>query len=328
MAGSTNFLQFNPTQANQETDAEYAVDTTRTGGAGVGAEWPSNSANKTLYQGSTFYAAFAQMMANKNFVMSDANLGTLTAVLANVLTTADIPGGLDAPSWSSSMTLDTSAYSTFQITLGGNTTLSLVNAVAGQSVVVIFVQDATGGHTITFPSGTVGGAQPDPTANAVSAQLFKIDAALNLIAQGPNVGPHGMGGLPVGAVNAAAGNFTTLQLNGTAPNGQVLVGNGTSYVPAAAPGYTSGNNVNGYWQKNPTGLIRQWGHVTTDINGGTLAVTFPTNFTNINSVVVNVSTLSPTDRITYVVDGSVSLGGFTIGNNGSSGYAYWEAVGY
>lgn len=75
------------------------------------------------------------------------------------------------------------------------------------------------------------------------------------------------------------------------------------------------------------GLVIQWGQVTTDINGGTLGVAFPTTFPNAAFIVLPV-TNSPTDRITYVVNGSLSQSGFTIGNNGSSGYAYWLAIGY
>jgi len=108
--GSTNFLPFNPTQANQDTDAEYLIDSTRTGGAGVDAIWPSKSANKTLYQASNGVYALMQMMANKGFVTSDANLATLTAVLANILTTADIPAALQSVSWASTVTLNAAAY--------------------------------------------------------------------------------------------------------------------------------------------------------------------------------------------------------------------------
>jgi hypothetical protein len=79
--------------------------------------------------------------------------------------------------------------------------------------------------------------------------------------------------------------------------------------------------------QDPTGHIHQWGVVTTDINGGTVAVTFPTAFSSGTGVSVDVATKSSTDRISYVVDGSVSASGFTVGNNGSSGFAYWQADG-
>lgn len=90
-------------------------------------------------------------------------------------------------------------------------------------------------------------------------------------------------------------------------------------------GWTSGSNSNGNWEKNPIGTIRQWGYISTDINGGTLAVTFPIPFPTACQAVL-VTTESVNDRITYV-DGTASLTGFTIGNNGSAGFAYWEATG-
>jgi hypothetical protein len=91
--------------------------------------------------------------------------------------------------------------------------------------------------------------------------------------------------------------------------------------------FSSGSNANGNWVQDPTGHIHQWGVVTTDLSGGTHVVTFPTAFSSSTGISVNVSTKSPTDRITYVVDGSVSSSSFTVGNNGSSGFVYWEADG-
>jgi hypothetical protein len=91
--------------------------------------------------------------------------------------------------------------------------------------------------------------------------------------------------------------------------------------------FSSGSNANGYWVQDPTGHIHQWGVVTTDLNGGTRVVTFPTAFSSSTGISVNASTKSSTDRITYVVDGSVTTTSFTVGNNGSSGYVYWEADG-
>jgi hypothetical protein len=147
----------------------------------------------------------------------------------------------------------------------------------------------------------------------------------------------------------AAGNdgsitFGSGPASGTATDGAMYFDtSGTSYVMyiwhsaawrivgtgAGGSGgvFSSGSNANGAWTQDPTGHTHQWGTVTTDINGGTVAVTFPVAFASGTGVVVNVTTKSSTDRITYVVDGSVSASGFTVGNNGSSGFAYWEADG-
>jgi hypothetical protein len=87
---SSNFQQWNPTQANQETDSAYTADSLRSGGAPNSAILPSATANKLFYQISTFIAAFAQALANKGYPMSDASLSTLEGELANVITLADM----------------------------------------------------------------------------------------------------------------------------------------------------------------------------------------------------------------------------------------------
>ena len=228
---TSNFQQFNPTLANQETDAEYLVDSTRTGGAGVDAIWPSPSANKTLYQASTAITALMQMMANKGFTVSDASLAALTTQLSNILTTADILSNLQSVSWASSIALNAARYNGFQIALSGNSALSISGQTVGQVIVLLFAQDGTGGHTVTYSGSFVGGVQPDPTASTISGQIFKVNAVGVLQALGPMVSANGMSGMALGAVNPALVNASTLQVASTAPNGQVLVGNGTSYVP-------------------------------------------------------------------------------------------------
>lgn len=90
MAGSSNFQQFNPNATNQLTDAEYTSDATRSSGAANPSVFPSETANKLFYQLSTFIYAMAQMLANKGYVLSDANAATLSAVLANMMTAADM----------------------------------------------------------------------------------------------------------------------------------------------------------------------------------------------------------------------------------------------
>ena len=278
---TSNFLQFNPTLANQETDAEYLVDSTRTGGAGVDAIWPSTSANKTLYQASTAITALMQMMANKGFTVSDAALATLTTQLSNILTTADILSNLQSVSWASSIALNAARYNGFQIALFGNSALSISGQTVGQLIVLLFAQDGTGGRTVTYSGSFVGGAQPDPTASTISGQIFKVNAAGVLQAQGPMVSANGMSGMALGAVNPALVNASVLKVASTAPSGQVLTGNGTSYVPVAAPGFTSGNNANGWWEKNPGGRITQWGFGDTET-----VLDFPTSFTNASSIVI------------------------------------------
>lgn len=133
------------------------------------------------------------------------------------------------------------------------------------------------------------------------------------------VGDTGSGGYSGNVPGPAAGD---------AAAGKFLKADGTWATPGASSSFSSGNAGGAYWVQDPTGHIRQWGEVTSDINGGTLFVSFPKHFTNAASISVVVATKSSADRITFVVDGTVGTTGFTISNNGSSGYAYWTADGY
>jgi hypothetical protein len=332
---TSSFLQFNPTQANQETDTAYAADATRLGGAIDGNEWPSLSANKTLYQASTAIAALMQMMANKGFTVSDAALSTLTVQLTNILTTADLLSNLQSVSWASSLTLNAARYNGFEITLAGLTTLAISGQAVGQVIVLLFVQDGTGGHTITYP-GNIIGAQPDPTPGVLSGQIFKVDAVGTLRALGPMVSINGMGGLALGNFSPADVNASTLRVAGAAPLGQVLTGDGAHYVPQSAPGFTSGSNANGYWQKDPSGLIRQWGHVSGLSTGSPQTVYFPIEFTNLSSVsVVATDDFAVGSSIQVsVIYGSAHGGSsptltqFQIWVSSSGNGSWWNSVGY
>lgn len=84
MASPTNFLVWNPSQNNQQTDGTYLLETERTGGATTGI-FPANVANKLFYQCTTMITALAQAMVNKGFEMQDVDLATLVASLSHLL---------------------------------------------------------------------------------------------------------------------------------------------------------------------------------------------------------------------------------------------------
>jgi hypothetical protein len=326
VAGTTNILVFNSSQANQETDAAYLADTTRIGGAGVDGIWPSDSANKTLYQLSVIAAGLAQMMANKGFSISDSNYATLVTQLSNILTTADLRSNIQTLAWSPAIALNAAAFQAFSIPLQGATELSLTGVVAGQIYVVLYAQDSAGGHAVAFsPAFGSGAMQPDPTANAASAQMFIANAALNLTSISPLMSASGINNTPVGNSSPSTGKFTTLTLASGAPSGQVLTGNGTSYVPAlpASP-FTYGSNANGYWEKNSDGKLDQWNagvSGTTSIN-----VTFPVAFVNVGSISVVVTDGAANIFLSAYV---TSVNGFTIiAPTGQAINAQWRAVGY
>jgi hypothetical protein len=111
MSGSTNFQQFNPTAANQESDSQYAADPLRSGGASSGAILPSNLFNKLAYQLSTGMLALMQAMANKGYTCTDASVSALTATLQNIMTLADMApyALLNSPAFTGSPTAPTPA---------------------------------------------------------------------------------------------------------------------------------------------------------------------------------------------------------------------------
>jgi hypothetical protein len=152
MAGLTNFLQWNPNQVNQETDAQYQADSQRIGGAPVGTPFPSRTGNKALYQVSTGVAALMQMMANKGFNVTDVNFGNLASVLSAIQTTADQKAPLVVVPYSPTASFQANLTSTFQMTLNGNaTSCSIGNWSAGQIISFILIQGGGGGFTFHIP---------------------------------------------------------------------------------------------------------------------------------------------------------------------------------
>ena len=91
-AAPTNFLQWNPSLINQQTDGAYASDAQRTGGAITGI-FPSDLANKLYYQTSTLVTALATVMVNKGYEMQDVSLANLITSLSNILTKAEFGTG-------------------------------------------------------------------------------------------------------------------------------------------------------------------------------------------------------------------------------------------
>ena len=75
-------------------------------------------------------------------------------------------------------TLDISSGNFFNLTLTGNTTFTYTNAPSGRMVsfTIAVKQDATGGRTITWPSGTKwpGGVAPPATTSANAIDIWSV----------------------------------------------------------------------------------------------------------------------------------------------------------
>jgi hypothetical protein len=181
MAGSTNFLQFDPPATNALNDAAYTASSLRAGGFPLNALVPSNLINKTLYQVSTFVAAFGQMMANKGFVVSDANLATLVAVLANVITTADAAVSGQTVPFSPTPVFNAALGAIMDMTLQGSVTASSITGQVPFSVLTFIIhQDGVGGRTLAWPTNFISPPNVSTNPLATSVVKFVVDATGNI----------------------------------------------------------------------------------------------------------------------------------------------------
>jgi len=182
--GSSNILLWDPSFVNAENDTLYAADSQRSGGAPNGVAFPSATGNKLFCQVSSIAYAIAEFLAGKGFTVVDSNPANIVSALNSLF--ANIPGRgpLQSLSYSSTQALNVANYLGFQIPLSVSTPtiLTVSGQQVGDEIVLIFVQDSSGGNTVTFPSSFHGAVQPDPTPNAISAQAFKVDAASDFIA--------------------------------------------------------------------------------------------------------------------------------------------------
>jgi hypothetical protein len=246
---SSNFLAWDAPQVNIESDAAYAADSIRTNGAPVGAILPSATFNKFALQTSTFVASFGEFLANNGFSTSDANQAALAAVLDNILLSSDQKSPLTLVPYSPSVALNAALADGFYLPLNGNTSIAISGQSAGQLVAIYYVQDATGGRTVTFPSALFEATQPDPTPNTTSVQLFRcILGGPFLVAVSPLMSQSGLfevGSISAGGNVSAGGSVSgatlsiagiaaaaSLQVAGTQTQGKVLIANAAGvFVP-------------------------------------------------------------------------------------------------
>lgn len=162
---STNFVQFNPDQSNQQTDAEYQADALVTGGVQLNNPLPSAFLNKIWYSLSTFTSAFAKMLVNKGYSPYDTSESELTAVFENVLTNADTQPAQVVVGYSASAVFNRSLGQSFVMNLTGPLTAPTLTGLSpGQYITFFFTEDAPGGYPVTWPSNVQGGGVIDATA--------------------------------------------------------------------------------------------------------------------------------------------------------------------
>lgn len=188
MPPSSNFLQFNPGSANQESDTEYLTDAQRLGGFAAQQLLPSRLHNKILFQCAQFLYAFTQMMLAKGYAMVDTDAGALQGQLANVLTNADLRSLLTVQTFNANPVFNFTNTDAIQMVLSGNITPTFAGLPAGRRGRLILIQDGTGGRTITYP-GTMGAifSQPDGAPGSTNMQDIQATADGVLHPAGPMI---------------------------------------------------------------------------------------------------------------------------------------------
>lgn len=159
---SNDFLQWNPTKANQESDVDWLNDAQRLAGAANPSIFPSERANKLFYQLSTFMAAFGEMLSDKGYTVSDADITVLESVLANVLTMADV------------YNTDTGAANAYAVA---------VNSVVGKPVYFIAANSSTGASTLTTNTVT---ASIKNIADEIGAGDIQAGQVVGVVYDGTN----------------------------------------------------------------------------------------------------------------------------------------------
>jgi phage-related tail fiber protein len=170
-----------------------------------------------------------------------------------------------------------------------------------------------GTATITPSSGTI---------NGVAALTLPGGSWVTVFFDGVNFWADSPGSTVGGVTQIVAGAGIALTPSGG--TGAVTV-----TVIGASGSYTSGNNANGYWQKDPAGLIRQWGHVTAGVTG--TVVTFPTAFSSATSIEVNTTSLWSSGSIAFVSveSGSITTAQFQVAMGVTATQEFnWFAIGY
>lgn len=288
---TTNFVQHNPTAANQEPDSSFDSNSLTTGGIGVDAIMPSDWMNKRWYQDSTFIAAFCQMLATKGYTTSDANITTLAATLANVVTNADLkPAQITVP-YSATPTFDASKANGFRIDLGGNVnSSSLINGAPGQIVTFFIVSGSPGNFSFAWPGNVnnAGNVQTQSIGNLFT-QSFITDggnwfALENWLQTALNGKQNNLGFTPV-QQGGGAGQLANKVFVGWDGGGLKAQVDGTDLGRFLFTNIFTGSLAGNGWISIPIGgqnFILQWaqGNVMTSSGTVTQVINFPVNFPN------------------------------------------------
>jgi len=266
---STNFLQWNPTAANQESDSAYLGDSQRSGGAPTGVEFPSATANKLFYQISTFITALANSLVNKGYSPMDSNISSLQSVLANIVTFADLKPNLTAVSFSTNPQFNAQYTNGFELDLAGNVTGStLINYSVGQILTFVITQGSVG-YSFVPPSNITGWIPINMNPGTSTVQQFIVQENTAIVPLSTEI-------------NLILAQLASLNAPGTM---SVVTGSrsfGTTYTNTSSSakmvsvilGRNSGSSGDTRLDGTVQGQIVSSNTVSTTLTGGTNGITF------------------------------------------------------
>lgn len=188
--------------------------------------------------------------------------------------------------------------------------------------------------TGTVPPQTVAAVAP-ATPNTFNSVVLSSASSLSL-QNFTQTGPNNFTANLVVAATALVSSSENQSLGAQKFTKQIPVGlnvtisAGTATITGCSEaGFSSGSNANGYWEQDPTGLIRQWNN---NISlPGDQFITFPTPFTNAASINVQIVAEGPAGNTGYltVITGGTTTTGFQVHlNNQVPLIGNWYAIGY
>jgi len=197
--------------------------------------------------------------------------------------------------------------------------VGVVTVPSGGTGVATLTGLAYGNGTSAFTAATgaqiVAAIGSSTVTNATNATNATNPAGGGSFITSANIGSQSVSSA-ASATNATNASYATTQANGT--NNTTIATTAFAYgtLSAAAPGY----------QKLPSGMIIQWGGVSTFYGSASNSVTFPITFPNAVGGIV--CTISDTPTVgKFAAWSSATTSGFNL-NVSSTGYASWIAVGY
>ena len=160
---------------------------------------------------------------------------------------------------------------------------AIPNSALANTSTTVNGQTCTLGSTCTVGISSLSFSAITSGTNTVAAMIVGGGASLNWSGDGTinastldGLGPTGAGAaLTTGPISSTSGHCATF----TGTGGQIQ-----DAGPCPTSGYSSGNNSNGYWVKDPAGHIHQWGHISSESTGSCNTITFPTAFTSSSSI--------------------------------------------